>query len=175
MGIISILLGIITFFLFTGGGAIIAMNIKNMKENLTNSVVTLSTVSNTGLIAIIILIFAFIGLFIGMNLIMHGATYRRIRNGGTSLGYICIVLGLIALCCLTWVGLRISYSIVDHKDMLSMLPALSFLRDKPSLLIIGVITGFFTFIGLLMCINMTMHGLIYKKTAKYQTQLKRRG
>ena len=78
MGIICILLGIITFFCFTGAGAILANVIVDYKTTLALSVTSLNTVSNTSLVVVVVGIFALIGLLIGMNLIMHGLTYNKI-------------------------------------------------------------------------------------------------
>ena len=80
MGIICILLGIITFFCFTGAGAILANVIVDYKTTLALSVTSLNTVSNTSLVVVVVIIFAFIGLLIGMNLIMHGLTYNKINK-----------------------------------------------------------------------------------------------
>ena len=80
MGIICILLGIITFFCFTGAGAILANVIVDYKTTLALSVTSLNTVSNTSLVVVVVGIFALIGLLIGMNLIMHGLTYNKINK-----------------------------------------------------------------------------------------------
>ena len=80
MGVISILLGIITFLFFTGAGAIIANGLVEYKNTLAMAVTSLSTVSNTALLIGIVAFFAFIGLLIGMNLVMHGLTYNRIAK-----------------------------------------------------------------------------------------------
>ena len=48
------------------------------KTTLTMAVTSLSTVSNTSLLVAVVGFFAFIGLLIGMNLIMHGLTYNKI-------------------------------------------------------------------------------------------------
>ena len=78
MGVICILLGIITFFCFTGVGAILGNAVVECKTTLTMAVTSLSTVSNTSLLVAVVGFFAFIGLLIGMNLIMHGLTYNKI-------------------------------------------------------------------------------------------------
>ena len=80
MGVISILLGIITFFCFTGVGAILANGLVEYKNTLAMAVTSLSTVSNSSLMVGVVGFFAFIGLLIGMNLIMHGLTYNRIAK-----------------------------------------------------------------------------------------------
>lgn len=80
MGIISILLGIITFFCFTGVGAILSNVIVDYKMTLAMSVTSLDTVSNTSLVIAVVGIFALIGLLIGLNLVMHGLTYNKINK-----------------------------------------------------------------------------------------------
>ena len=80
MGVISILLGIITFFCFTGVGAIIANGVVEYKNTLAMAVTSLETVSNTTLLIGVVGFFAFIGLLIGMNLVMHGLTYNKIAK-----------------------------------------------------------------------------------------------
>ena len=85
MGVISILLGFIAFFLFTGAGAILANTAVEYKALLSLSLTSLESVSNTSLIVGIVGFFAFIGLLIGMNLIMHGLTYNKVAKIQTQL------------------------------------------------------------------------------------------
>ena len=80
MGVISILLGIITFLCFTGAGAILANMLIEYKTTLSMAVTSLETVSNTSLMIGMVGLFAFIGLLIGMNLVMHGLTYNKISK-----------------------------------------------------------------------------------------------
>ena len=80
MGVISILLGIIAFLGFTGAGALLANTLVDYKTLLSVSITSLSTVSNTALIAVIVGIFAFIGLLICMNLVMAGVNYNKLRR-----------------------------------------------------------------------------------------------
>lgn len=80
MGVISILLGIITFFCFTGIGAILANTLVEYKNTLSMAILSLKTVSDSTLMIGVVGFFAFIGLLIGMNLIMHGLTYNRIAK-----------------------------------------------------------------------------------------------
>ena len=80
MGVISILLGFIAFFLFTGAGAILANVIVEAKSVLALSLSSLESVSTTSLMVGIVGFFAFIGLLIGMNLIMHGLTYNKVAK-----------------------------------------------------------------------------------------------
>ena len=78
MGIVCIMLGIITFFCFTGVGAILANALVEQKQTLSMAITSLRTVSDTSLMVGIVGIFAFLGLLIGLNLIMNGLTYNRI-------------------------------------------------------------------------------------------------
>ena len=80
MGIVSILLGAITFFVFTGAGAILANNLVEQKQVLSMAITSLRTVSDTSLMVGVVGMFAFIGLLIGVSLIMHGLTYNRIAK-----------------------------------------------------------------------------------------------
>ena len=80
MGIICILLGIITFFCFTGLGAILSGPICNLKTILAMTFTNLRSVSDTTVTVAVVVIFAVIGLLIGMNLVMHGLTYNKINK-----------------------------------------------------------------------------------------------
>ena len=80
MGIVSILLGAITFFGFTVAGAIIANNLVEQKQVLSMAITSLKTVSDTSLMVGVVGLFAFIGLLIGVSMIMHGLTYNRIAK-----------------------------------------------------------------------------------------------
>ena len=85
MGVISILLGFIAFFCFTGVGAILADRALEWKAVLALQFTSLNNTSNATLVAIIVGAFAFIGLMIGMNLIMHGLTYNKVAKMQTQL------------------------------------------------------------------------------------------
>lgn len=85
MGVISILLGVIAFFVFTGAGAILANRIVEWKAVLALSLSSLEKVSNTSLMIGVVAIFTFIGLLVGMNLIMHGLTYNKVSRMQTHL------------------------------------------------------------------------------------------
>lgn len=85
MGVISILLGFIAFFAFTGAGAIIANAVVDYKASLSLMLTSLSTVPNGGIFAVIVGFFAFIGLLTGVNLIMHGLTYNKVAKIQTQL------------------------------------------------------------------------------------------
>lgn len=78
MGVICILLGIITFLGFTGLGALTANALIDYKEALSATFIALQNWSNTTMIIVIVAVFAFIGLLIGLNLIMNGLTYNKV-------------------------------------------------------------------------------------------------
>ena len=80
MGVICILLGIITFLGFTGLGALAANAVLDYKVALSAAFVALEKVSNTTMIIVIVAAFAFIGLLIGLNLIMNGLTYNKVSK-----------------------------------------------------------------------------------------------
>ena len=80
MGIVSILLGAITFFCFTGVEAILANTLVEQKQTLSIAITSLRTVSDTSLMVGVVGVFAFIGLLIGVSMIMHGLTYNRIAK-----------------------------------------------------------------------------------------------
>ncbi len=80
MGVISILLGAIAFFVFTGAGAILANSAVEAKAVLALSLSSLENISNTSLMVGIVGVFTFIGLLIGVNLIMHGLTYIKVSK-----------------------------------------------------------------------------------------------
>ena len=158
MGLFSIILGAVIFVCFSGAGAFIASKVVAWKNVVAQSVTDLANYSNFGISALIIFFFAFIGLLIGMNLIMHGITYRKQRSGTTSLGVISILLGVIALCLFVLAGFFLPNLIVRYKSILAMFSFLSFLGKTPDALIFRISLSIFTAIGLLICVNMTMHG-----------------
>ena len=80
MGIVSILLGAITFFCFTGAGAILANTLVEQKQTLSMAITSLNTISDTSLMVGVVGLFAFIGLLIGVSLIMHGLTYNKMNK-----------------------------------------------------------------------------------------------
>ena len=169
MGILSILLGIVAFFGFTAGGAVLASTINSIMKNMSNTFVTMSNVSSTTISIVVIAAGAFIGLLVGLNLIMHGLTFRsNARYGQNSVRYICFSIGVIDLCASPLTGLFASKAIAERKDLLSLF---GLMRSTPDIMIYLVVAGFFTFIGILVFMNMTMHGLTYSKVAK----LRRKG
>ncbi len=166
MGIFSIILGFITFVGFIFGGIRVGNILSALKEDLAKSVVSLNTVSSTALVIIAVIVFAFIGLLIGMNLIMHGMTYRKKQPGSSSLSMISILLGVIAFCLFTMVGVYISNVLIPYKELISMFPQMAFLKSSSDAVLYGIVIGLFAFIGLLICMNMVMHGLTYRKVGK---------
>ena len=78
MGIVCILLGIIVFLGFTMGGVYLAIDLLDYKAIMALSVTSLSTIPNSTIIIVVVGACAFIGLLIGLNLIMHGLTYRKV-------------------------------------------------------------------------------------------------
>ena len=80
MGLISILLGIIAFFCFTGAGAVLGNVMIEYKIYFSKMITSLETVSNVSLMVGFVGFFAFIGLLIGMNLVMHGINYNRLTK-----------------------------------------------------------------------------------------------
>ena len=73
MGVISILLGIIAFLGFTGVGAFLS-------NKLMNNYLFFGFANSTQFIAVMVSAFAFIGLLICVNLVMHGLTYRKLNK-----------------------------------------------------------------------------------------------
>lgn len=77
MGTICILLGLIIFLGFVFIGFIAANALAPLVTSLSGSLVSMS-ISNTELYVIVVGIFAFIGLLICLNLVMHGLTYNKV-------------------------------------------------------------------------------------------------
>ena len=80
MGVISILLGIIAFIAFTGAGAILGNELVSLKTTFSMSLTTLANVSNTSIMVGVIGLFGFIGLLIGINLIVTGLNYSKVSK-----------------------------------------------------------------------------------------------
>ena len=78
MGIVSILLGVITFIAFTGAGAILGNELVNLKTTFSASLTTLANISNASVMVGVIGLFAFIGLLICISLVMQGLTYNKL-------------------------------------------------------------------------------------------------
>lgn len=80
MGVISILLGIISFFGFTGAGALLANAVIDQKVKFSATFTALANISNASILIGIIAFCAIIGLLVCMNLVMHGLTYRKVSQ-----------------------------------------------------------------------------------------------
>ena len=78
MGVISILLGIIAFILFTGAGAVLGNALVDLKTTFSMTLTTLSSISNGAIMGGVIGVMGFIGLLIGLSLIMQGLTYNKV-------------------------------------------------------------------------------------------------
>ena len=80
MGVISILIGILTFLGMTGGGAILANALVASKDRYAQYFTALSNISNTTLLVVTICVCGVIGLLICLNLVMHGLTYMKVSK-----------------------------------------------------------------------------------------------
>ena len=80
MGVICILLGFITFFCFIGVGAILSNPICSMKTLFAMTFTALRNTSDTTITIVVVAFFSFIGLLIGLNMIMNGLTYNKVNK-----------------------------------------------------------------------------------------------
>jgi len=78
MGVISILLGIITFIGMTGGGAVLGNMVVNWKNNAGEHLLFLNSFSNNNIMIGFIAVFGVIGLLIMVSLVMQGITYNKV-------------------------------------------------------------------------------------------------
>ena len=79
MGVISILLGIIAIIGFAGTGAVVGNAYIGFAAKMGNSFTTLQTnLSDTTLMILFISVFGFIGVLLGMCLIMQGLNYNKL-------------------------------------------------------------------------------------------------
>lgn len=78
MGIVSILLGIISFIGFTGAGVILGNTLVDFKDTAAETLKTLNNISNTNILIGVIAVFAIIGLLIMVSLVMQGLTYNKV-------------------------------------------------------------------------------------------------
>lgn len=88
------------------------------------------------------------------------------------MGYICILLGVLVFLGFTAAGIGVANVLVGFKSTLSMM--LTTLADTSDVTIIIVVTGLFAFIGLLIGLNLFMHGLTYNKVSKIAKRRRRR-
>ena len=86
------------------------------------------------------------------------------------MGTICILLGLILLIALTGGGFYLSNIIVSNTTYMSLL---GFSGDTNYSMVYIIVVGLCFLIGLLICLNLVMHGLNSNKLSKIQAQLKR--
>ena len=86
------------------------------------------------------------------------------------MGTICILLGLILLIALTGGGFYLSNTIVANSTYMSLL---GFANTSDYKLVYIIMVGLCFLIGLLICLNLVMHGLNSNKLSKLQAQVKR--
>ena len=84
------------------------------------------------------------------------------------MGTICIFLGIIFLIVFTAGGVLLSNSIVANSLYMSLLG-----MSSTSMIYLAVISACFV-IGLLICLNLVMHGLTYNKVCKVYAKLKKK-
>ena len=81
MGVISILLGIIAIIGFTGAGAMLGNAYIGFMAKMGNSFTTLQTgLSDTQLMILFISVCGFIGILVGVTLIMLGLNYNTLKR-----------------------------------------------------------------------------------------------
>ena len=80
MGTISIPLGIITFFTFTAAGAFISNKILDAKIAGSLLATLVQNVPNMTITIVVVGVFTFIGLLIGVSLVMHGLNYNKLAK-----------------------------------------------------------------------------------------------
>ena len=78
MGFLSIALGIIAFVGFIGAGAVAAENVVGFIVTFSKTFTTLEDVNQTIMRIGVVGIFGFIGLLVGMTLIMLGLNYNKL-------------------------------------------------------------------------------------------------
>ena len=81
MGVISILLGIIAIIGFVGAGAMLGNAYIGFMAKMGSAFTTLQTgLSDTQLMILFISVCGFIGILVGVTLIMLGLNYNRLRK-----------------------------------------------------------------------------------------------
>lgn len=83
------------------------------------------------------------------------------------MGTICILLGLIILILFVVAGFIASNAILGNITFMSLLAMNS--STQVYLIVVGLCAA----IGLLICLNLVMHGMIYNKVAKMSAVLKK--
>ena len=86
------------------------------------------------------------------------------------MGTICILLGLILLIALTGGGFYLSNIIVSNTTYMSLL---GFANSTDFKLVYIIVVGLCFLIGLLICLNLVMHGLNSNKLNKLLAQVRR--
>lgn len=86
------------------------------------------------------------------------------------MGTICILLGLILLIALTGGGFYLSNIIVSNTTYMSLL---GFAGSTDFKMVYIIVVGACFLVGLLICLNLVMHGLNSNKLSKLQAQVKR--
>ena len=86
------------------------------------------------------------------------------------MGTICILLGLILLIALTGGGFYLSNMIVSNTTYMSLL---GFANSTDVKLVYFVVVGVCFLVGLLICLNLVMHGLNSNKLNKLLAQVRR--
>ncbi len=86
------------------------------------------------------------------------------------MGTICILLGLILLIAFTGGGFYLSNVIVSNATYQSLL---GFAGVTDYKIIYIIVVGICFLLGLLICLNLAMHGLNSNKISKLQSQIKR--
>ena len=86
------------------------------------------------------------------------------------MGTICILLGLILLIALTGGGFYLSTILVSNTTYMSRL---GFAGSTDFKIVYIIVVGLCFLIGLLICLNLVMHGLNSNKLSKLQAQIRR--
>ena len=86
------------------------------------------------------------------------------------MGTICILLGLIFLIAFTGGGFFLSNLILTNTTFKTLM---GFAKITDARLIYIIVVGLCFLIGLLICLNLAMHGLNSNKISKIQAQIKR--
>jgi len=84
------------------------------------------------------------------------------------MGTFSIILGIVAFLAFTGAGYLIAKWFVIDSGLMAMFAAYA---DKSTQMII-VITAVFGFIGLLVCVNLMMHGLTFMQVRKLRAEVK---
>lgn len=83
------------------------------------------------------------------------------------MGTICILIGLITLIAFTGVGFLISNMIAANQIYMLLFKSFSVSE------VYVLVTGVCAFVGLLICLNLVMNGLIYNRVCKNTALIKK--